>query len=209
MQKVYFKSKYLLCGVLNAPTTADNRIVLLCHAGGNSNKESRITFDLEKNFQKIGISTFRFDFTGHGESEGKKQEFTIEQGVEDILCAMNFLRTKGYAHFILLGASRGGVCALRAAVKRKDLKCLVLISPTSKYEDFRERLLIAQKCTIPTLIIQGDKDKSVSLEKSRELCAAIPQCVLKVVKGADHRYTESGTHQKRMSLTIRFIKKYF
>ncbi len=208
MQKLYFKSKFLLCGVLNAPHAADNRIILLCHAGGNSNKESRITFDLEKKFRKIGISTFRFDFTGHGESGGKK-DFTIQQGVEDIFSAVGFLKTKGYKYFVFLGGSRGAACALRAAVRCKNVKCLVLISPASKYESFRERLAIARKCRIPTLVIQGDKDESVSLEKSRELCAAIPQCVLKVVKGADHRYTVSGTHQKRMSLAIRFIKKYF
>lgn len=208
IQKVYFKSKYLLCGVLSVPRAADNRIVILCHAGGNSNKESRITLDLEKKFRKIGISTFRFDFTGHGESEGKK-DFSILQGVEDIFSAMNFLKTKGYRYFVLLGGSRGAACALRATIRRKNVKCLVLISPASKYESFHERLAIAKSCRVPTLIIQGDMDKSVPLEKSRELCAVIPQCTLKIVKGANHRYTVSHTHQKRMSLAMRFIKKYF
>ena len=208
IQKVYFKSKYLLCGILNVSHVTDNRIVVLCHAGGNSNKESRITLDLEKRFQKIGISTFRFDFTGHGESEGKK-DFTIQQGVEDIFAAMDFLKTREYRQFVLLGGSRGATCALRAAVRRKNIRCLVLISPASKLEPFHERLVIAKKCNVPTLIIQGDKDTSAPLEKSRELCAAISDCSLKMVKGADHRYTVPGTHQKRMSLAIQFIKKYF
>lgn len=208
MPKVYFKSRYKICGVLNIPNVSDNRIIILCHGGGASSKESSTNVDLEKEFQKIGISTFRFDFTGHGESEGKPEDFTIQQGIEDIFSAMNFLRTKGYKDFILLGTSRGGACALRAAVKSKNLKCLVLISPTSKYEHFDERPLIAKRCNVPTLIIQGDMDKSVPVERSRKLCDMMPICSLKIVKGADHGYTLPEKHRQRIFLAIQFIQKY-
>lgn len=207
MEKTYFKSKHELCGVLNAPKP-DNSIVILCHGGGTSSKESKITVDMQEELGLLEISSFRFDFTGHGESKGTPEEFTIWQGVEDILAAMKFLKTKGFNKFILLGNSRGGACALRAAA-RSDLKCLILISPTSKYENFDERPDVANKISIPTIIIQGDQDKSVPLERNVALCDMISGCKLEVIEGSDHGYSNPTHHAKRIEMALRFIKEHY
>ncbi len=204
-RKVHFTSTHTLYGVLSVPDESRKDIVILCHGGGTSTRESLINRDVAAGLERIGIASLRFDFTGHGESEGRPEEATIAQWVADIGAAARFLKEEGFRRFVLLGSSRGGSAALRAAAGG-DLACLVLISPTSRFEDFSERPAAARACRAPTIIIQGDHDRSIPMAQSRDLCGMIPSCTLEVVKGADHNYTEKGTHEERVRLALGFIR---
>ena len=209
MEKVFFENKYAqkLCGILNKSDNNDKKIIILCH-GGNSSKDAYTYVDFEKRIQDINISSFRFDFTGHGESEGNSEDFTIQRGVEDILSAIDFLNSKGFQEFAILGSSRGGTCALRAGLKTSKVKCLVLICPGSSFEDYSERKMIAKDFQNPLLIIHGDKDQSISIKHSKELCNLISDCRLEIVKGADHNFTDPEDHKKRLDLGLVFLQEY-
>ncbi len=69
MEKLFFENNAgrKLCGILNS--VDDKKVVILCH-GSNSSKESLTYVNFAKRISDINISTFRFDFSGHGESEG-------------------------------------------------------------------------------------------------------------------------------------------
>lgn len=72
MKKVNFNNSKgnKLCGILTNPTEDKNKpIIILCH-GFSSSKDSSTYTSLAESFTKHDISTFRFDFFGHGESEG-------------------------------------------------------------------------------------------------------------------------------------------
>ena len=88
---------------------------------------------LERIFNNNEISTFRFDFYGHGESEGKFENITVSEAVDDILNAIKFLKNKGFKKIGLVGSSFGGMASLIAASKSKYLYVLVLKSPVSDY----------------------------------------------------------------------------
>jgi len=88
---------------------------------------------LEEILNENGISSFRFDFFGHGESEGKFEEITTSEAVDDIQNAIQFLKESGYKKIGLVGSSFGGLASIIAASKRNDLYILSLKSPVSDY----------------------------------------------------------------------------
>jgi pimeloyl-ACP methyl ester carboxylesterase len=90
---------------------------------------------------KSGRACVRFDYSGHGESEGKFTEGTIGRWLEESIAI--------YAHFakgpqIVIGSSMGGWLALLLARELAQRKCgapiagMVLIAPAV---DFTEELM--------------------------------------------------------------------
>jgi dipeptidyl aminopeptidase/acylaminoacyl peptidase len=133
-KKIYFKNKKgnKLCGVLVSPDNKNHPIVILCH-GFHSTKDNNTNTRLKELLKDKSIATFRFDFFGHGESEGKFEDITVSQAVEDLLSAIDLLKKKGYKKIGLIGASFGGLTALLAASKSKDLLFLGLKCPATNF----------------------------------------------------------------------------
>lgn len=122
-----------LCAVLSGPADdLDKPIIILCH-GFNSSKESKSMLGLEKALNAKDVSTFRIDLYAHGESEGKFEDITISEAADDVLRAVNYLKSKGYGKVGLVGSSFGGLAAILAASKTHDLFVLALRSPVSDY----------------------------------------------------------------------------
>jgi len=84
-----------------------------------------------------GIATFRFDFFGHGESQGPFEQLTNTLAVEQALAALDFVRQRGYRQIGLMGSSFGGLVSILSAAQRTDLACLTLKCPVV---DFAEEL---------------------------------------------------------------------
>jgi pimeloyl-ACP methyl ester carboxylesterase len=141
-EKLFFSNSKgeQLCGIISNPTVDKNKfLVILCH-GFSTNKNAGTYLKLEKILNQKEISTFRFDFYGHGESSGKFEDITISEAVDDILNSIKFLKNLGYNKLGLFGSSFGGIASLIAASKTKELSFLILKSPVSNYEDLeRER----------------------------------------------------------------------
>jgi hypothetical protein len=136
-EKIFFKNSKSdrLCGILSNPTKdRDKPIIILCH-GFSTSKNSGTYVSLEQILNKNNISTFRFDFYGHGESEGKFEEITVSEAVDGILNAIKLLKRLGYTKIGLMGSSFGGIASTMAASKTNDLFVLTLKSPVSNYEE--------------------------------------------------------------------------
>ena len=95
-----------LVGILSIPTETKcaKSIVILSH-GRYASKDSRTYMGLEKLFNSSGLTTLRFDFYGHGESEGLLEDFTITQGAGDISATIQYVQDQGYEEIFLLGSS--------------------------------------------------------------------------------------------------------
>lgn len=134
-EKLYFKNSKgdTLCGILSNPTNDNQKaIIVLCH-GFSSSKNSKTYVRLQEILNKDDIATFRFDFYGHGESEGKFEDITISEAVDDALCGIKLLEDKGYTKIGLFGSSFGGITAIITASRTPDLLMLALKSPVSNY----------------------------------------------------------------------------
>ena len=85
-----------------------------------------------------GNGAVLFDYSGHGESEGRFEDGTISSWRKDTLAAIDTLSD---GPVILVGSSMGGWMALLAALARPErVKGLVLIAPAP---DFTEKLMWA------------------------------------------------------------------
>lgn len=88
-----------------------------------------------------GIGSLRFDFNGHGRSEGLMQEMTVEKEIADARAVWEYACSLPYAGAIgFLGHSQGGVIAsmtagLLAAEGGRTPDAMVLIAPGSVIKD--------------------------------------------------------------------------
>ena len=90
-------------------------LVFLC--GFGSDKEGSKALFLQEHAEKTGQSFVRFDYFGHGQSDGVFKDGTIGRWAEDTLAVIDEL-TSGPQ--ILIGSSMGGWLMLLAALARKD-----------------------------------------------------------------------------------------
>ena len=128
MEKIYYKSinGLRLCGILTETGLRD-KMIIMCHGiRGTKDECGAFTLLSEKLYEK-GYSSFRFDFNGHGESEGKDLDMTITKEIIDLESTVKMLERKGYKEFILLGASFGaGIVSLFPFEKYNCIKAIVL-----------------------------------------------------------------------------------
>ena len=116
------------------PETDQCTMVILMH-GIFSSKDYNPMPSIAKGLAKAGIASIRFDFNGHGTSEGRMQDMTIEKEIADALAVYDYVKSLPYVSEIgFLGHSQGGVVASmaagRLAAQGQDApKRLVLIAP--------------------------------------------------------------------------------
>lgn len=85
-----------------------------------------------------GQAFIRFDYFGHGISDGDFTDGTISRWASDVCAMIDRYGTRGT---VLIGSSMGGWAALLAALDRPDaVKGLVLINPAP---DFTEKMVWA------------------------------------------------------------------
>ncbi len=87
----------------------DELCILLVH-GLTVDKSEHGGFDyLSNKLNESGYDVCRFDFTGHGESEGTTVDYSLKQGTKDIKSVFDWLKNEHkYSKFVILGASFGG-----------------------------------------------------------------------------------------------------
>jgi len=247
-EKVYFENKKgdKLCGVLSNPTESiDVGCIVLCH-GFSTSKNGTTYQRLEQALNEKNLATFRFDFYGHGESEGKFEDITVSEAVDDALAAIAFVKSKGFNKIGLMGSSFGGNAAALAAARNPGIYVLALKAPVGNYQGrvfgnksleqwkkdgftvyakgdgtmlrvnyhFYEDAQIVdgfeevKKITVPTLIVHGDEDKSVSIEESKKSATLMKDCTLEIIPGADHRFSKKEDFERMITLIVDFISRH-
>ena len=97
------------------PATERCPMVLLMH-GIFSSKDYNPMPSLAKALAQAGIASIRFDFDGHGKSEGRMQDMTVEKEIADALAIWEYAKSLPYVTQIgFLGHSQGGVIASMTA----------------------------------------------------------------------------------------------
>ncbi|MBO4433889.1 MAG: alpha/beta fold hydrolase [Bacteroidales bacterium] len=118
------------------PETDRCPMVILMH-GIFSKKESKLITAIGKGLAKEGIGTISFDFDGHGKSEGRIVDMTVEKEIADAMAILEYTRSLPYVSQIgFLGHSQGGVIASMAAGRLADAGdsvpvALALLAPGS------------------------------------------------------------------------------
>lgn len=153
-QKMFFANSKgdKLCGILTNPTGDVTQPLIILTHGFHSTKNTKNFLLLRELLAQHNFSVFRFDTYGQGESEGKFEQLTVSEGVDDILQAIAYLKRQHFTRMGLIGSSFGGNASIMAAVRTHDLSVLALKSPVSNYEEKTRAQLTQQQ-------IQEWKDK--------------------------------------------------
>ena len=97
------------------PETDHCPMVILMH-GVFSSKDLNPILALADGLAQAGIASIRFDFDGHGKSEGRLQDMTIEKEIADAMAILEYVKALPYVSKIgFLGHSQGGVIASMTA----------------------------------------------------------------------------------------------
>jgi uncharacterized OsmC-like protein/pimeloyl-ACP methyl ester carboxylesterase len=126
-QKVEFISNGLsLSGALETPESDIRCYAVFAHCftcGKDIAAASRIARALTAS----GIAVLRFDFTGLGNSDGDFSNTNFSSNLQDLLAAVDFLRTDYAAPELLIGHSLGGAAVLAMASQVPEVKAVVTI----------------------------------------------------------------------------------
>jgi pimeloyl-ACP methyl ester carboxylesterase len=109
---VRFGRSTRLVGVLTEPdvTSPDRPAVILLNSGILHRVGAcRLHVNLARALADAGLTAIRFDYSGIGDSEARKDDLSFEQSaVVETREAMDYLRdTKGVSHFVLAGLCSG------------------------------------------------------------------------------------------------------
>lgn len=137
-------SKGKLAAIIQKPAIAATQkvpMVIMMHGfggnkGGNAQRPSMFDKIADK-LEAQGIATIRFDFYGHGESEGEFWQHTVPIEIEDALKVYEYVRDLRYVSTVsVLGHSQGGVVASMVAGKLgAEIKSAVLMAPAAVLRD--------------------------------------------------------------------------
>jgi hypothetical protein len=131
-----------LNGVVHLPGDGgEYPVVIVCH-GFKGNKNNDIVVDSCNELAKNGFVGFRFDFAGSGKSQGLFEDFSVNQEVEDLKCAIDFIKNQDFVNkekIGLSGVSLGGMVSIIETAKNKNVKALVCFAPSIDTRNAREK----------------------------------------------------------------------
>jgi pimeloyl-ACP methyl ester carboxylesterase len=137
IEKISIQGKGKLSAYLQKPCT-DYRgpIAVLMH-GFMANKKLEPLKSIANELENRGIASLRFDFDGHGESEGRFRDMTVLTELEDARRVIDHVRRAGaYDSIALVGHSQGGVVAgMLAGELGDEIKALVQLAPAAVLKD--------------------------------------------------------------------------
>jgi len=137
-EKIYFKNgdDLKLCGILTRPSEETKKCIVLCHGITVDKEEEGIFVELAQKLVKNDFAVFRFDFRGHGESEGNSIDLTVTGEKRDLESAIMFLQGLGYEEFCIVAASFGaGAASLFISEHQDIIKAFCLWNPVIDYHD--------------------------------------------------------------------------
>ncbi|CAN7022040.1 unnamed protein product [Brassica rapa subsp. trilocularis] len=114
-----------LVGLLHE--TGSTEVVVLCH-GFRSNKNDAVMKSVAAAIEKEGISAFRFDFSGNGESEGSFYFGNYNHEADDLRSVIQHFSNMNRVVPVILGHSKGGDVVLLYASKYHDISNVINLS---------------------------------------------------------------------------------
>ncbi len=201
---------------------------------GNKTEHTRLFYQLANRLSKANISSIRFDWFGHGESDCSFADIRVsmlvdlyKEVIEDAL--------HRYEEVYLIGFSMGGALAMNASDLNIDK--IVLMAPAYQIHKLQntffdgtlentkdiggiilhkrflegfEKLHLVEKIKQyqkPILLLQGGKDVSVKQEDTINLHEKLPQSRLELFPDADHCFKNKNVRRVIGDLIVRFFNE--
>ena len=137
-----------LAAVLQTPDGQNEYPLVIIMHGFTGNKESALLTTLADDLEKYGIASIRFDFNGHGKSEGRFQDMTVPNEIEDAKRVYEFAdKLPEVTSVSLAGHSQGGVVTSMTAgiLGTQKVKSIALMAPAAVLREDAIRGMIFDK----------------------------------------------------------------
>lgn len=112
-------------------------VVIICHGFTGNQNEHFLTL-IANNVVERGMAALRFDFNGHGQSEGLFQDMTSLNEIEDLKRVIEWTQAQPFTrHISLAGHSLGGLVVGLVApeLTHRKIHSLVLMAPAAIARD--------------------------------------------------------------------------
>jgi len=237
-KKIWFKNSkgQRLAGKLWTPKKYKHTLVFVNSFGGTKEEWISPPPSWPDVLARLGYRVFTFDFRGRGESDGNYLETTLQTNVDDLMSAIEYLKSK----VTLIGGSFGGTTSISVAAKDKRVECLVtMAAPHSfwavqrlffddkkkiatgkkQWEKFsyaflksytKDKMLRqASKVKVPWLIVHGNKDDTVPVKQARDFYGEA-RCIkeLQIIKDAGHNFNTDEADEILFLLLRGWLEKY-
>ncbi len=117
-----------LIAELDIPDNIEEKFIALYAPCFTCTKNLRAIKYIAQALNQDGISLFRFDFPGLGESEGDFKETNFSSNLENLRFAYNFLKTNYRAPKLLIGHSLGGAAMMRLVMELESVEAVAIIA---------------------------------------------------------------------------------
>ncbi|XP_058073882.1 uncharacterized protein LOC131222731 isoform X2 [Magnolia sinica] len=173
--------------------TGSRELVVICH-GFQSSKEGKTIASVAAALTREGISTFRFDFSGNGESEGSFQYGNYREEADDLHAVVLYFSGIKREISAIIGHSKGNV---EFRVTEESLMDRL-------NTDMRAACLSIDKdCRV--LTVHGSEDEIIPVEDASEFAKLIPNHKLHILEGANHGY---NSHRDELaSIVLDFLRE--
>lgn len=215
-----------IAGVFHSASGNDRRLVVMAHGfKGSKIGPSRYFVTLARDLALRGISVFRFDQPGSGDSSGAFEESSFSRWISTIIYFAKIHHQQGF-EIALLGQSMGGVATLAAAADLgiATVRGIALWSaspedpeaPLSLADDFVEEdgqrvrkqywleahsvdfLGLYRRLSVPVFMVYGTNDHLIPMERVKSVQRACkPTDRILIVDGLPH---SAWPFEARMSI---------
>lgn len=131
-----------LAAIIQTPDNKDTYPMVILMHGFSASKDYKLLELIANELEANGIASTRFDFNGHGESDGRFQDMTVPNEIEDAKRIYTYVKQLPAVTTIsLVGHSQGGVVASMLAGELSNeegktvIQSLVLLAPASNIKD--------------------------------------------------------------------------
>lgn len=142
-KKISFKTfdGIRLKGTLSLISKKEKEIVIFLHGGGVNREELGLFTKISELLREKNVSSLRFDFIGHGESDGTLKEVTLLTLVNSVTASIKFLDVHLKSFNVhLVGSSLGGAVSILFSLKYPNkVISLTLLNPLI---DIKKRFLM-------------------------------------------------------------------
>lgn len=112
----------------DTPDEKEEKFIALYAPCFTCTKNLRAIKYIAQALNKEGISLFRFDFPGLGESEGEFSKTNFSSNLQNIRFAYNFLKENYSAPKLLIGHSLGGAAMMRLTMELPEIEATAIIA---------------------------------------------------------------------------------
>lgn len=131
-----------LAAIIQTPDNKDTYPMVILMHGFSASKDYELLQLIANELEANGIASVRFDFNGHGESDGRFQDMTVPNEIEDAKQVYTYVKQlPAVTKISLVGHSQGGVVAsmLAGELSKEEgktaIQSLVLLAPASNIKD--------------------------------------------------------------------------